>query len=34
VSSGMTYFYVTTAVETNGVESGYSNQAQAVVPRP
>jgi hypothetical protein len=34
VSSGMTYFYVTTAVETNGVESGYSNEAQAVVPTP
>lgn len=34
VSSGGTYFYVTTAVETNGVESGYSNQAQAVVPVP
>jgi hypothetical protein len=34
LSSGATYFYVTTAVQTNGVESGYSNQAEAVVPTP
>jgi len=33
VQAGQTYFYVTTAVNNN-VESGYSNQAQAVVPSP
>jgi hypothetical protein len=32
VTSGQTYFYVTTAVGTDGTESGYSNQVQAVVP--
>ncbi len=34
VSSGQTYYYVTTAVATNGVESAYSNQVQAVIPSP
>jgi fibronectin type 3 domain-containing protein len=34
VSSGRTYYYVTTAVDTNTVESAYSNQATAVVPTP
>jgi hypothetical protein len=34
VQSGQTYYYVTTAVETNGVESSYSNQVKAVVPSP
>jgi len=33
VSPGQTYFYVTTAVSSSG-ESGYSNEAQAVVPFP
>jgi hypothetical protein len=33
VSSGQTYFYVTTALNSSG-ESGYSNEAQAVVPAP
>ncbi len=32
VVSGTTYFYVVTAVGTNGVESTYSNQATAQVP--
>jgi fibronectin type 3 domain-containing protein len=34
VVAGQTYYYVTTAVDGNGVESGYSNQAQAVIPTP
>jgi hypothetical protein len=34
VASGQTYYYVTTAVDGSGVESGYSNQAQAVIPPP
>ncbi len=34
VASGRTYYYVTTAVDGNNVESGYSNQAVAVVPSP
>lgn len=34
VQAGQTYFYVTTAVNSSNVESGYSNQAQAVVPSP
>lgn len=32
VTSGHTYYYVTTAVDTGGTESGYSNVAQAVIP--
>lgn len=34
VQSGTTYYYVTTAVDSTGVESSYSNQVQAVVPFP
>ena len=34
VSAGQTYYYVTTAVDGSGNESGYSNQAQAVIPTP
>ncbi len=34
VTSGQTYYYVTTAVDGNGGESGYSNQAKAVIPTP
>jgi hypothetical protein len=34
VQGGQTYFYVTTAVDANGTESTYSNQAQAVIPAP
>jgi Cep192 domain 4/HYDIN/CFA65/VesB-like, Ig-like domain len=32
VTSGATYYYVTTAVDSAGVESGFSNTARAVVP--
>ena len=32
VSSGETYYYVSSAVNSAGVESGYSNQAAAVIP--
>ena len=34
VQSNQTYYYVTTAVNSSNVESGYSNQAQAVIPYP
>jgi len=32
VVSGQTYYYVATAVDGSSNESGYSNQAQAVIP--
>jgi len=32
VQSGTTYYYVTTAVDSTGAESGFSNQAIAVIP--
>jgi fibronectin type 3 domain-containing protein len=32
VTSGTTYYYVATAVDGSSNESGYSNQAQAVIP--
>jgi fibronectin type 3 domain-containing protein len=32
VQSGTTYFYVTTAVDSGGKESSYSNEVQAVIP--
>lgn len=32
VQSGTTYYYVSTAVNSAGTESGYSNQATAVIP--
>ncbi len=32
VQSAATYFYVATAVDSNNVESGYSNLATAVIP--
>ncbi len=32
VSSGTTYYYVTTAVDVGGAESVYSNQAAAAIP--
>jgi hypothetical protein len=34
VQPGQTYYYVATAVDTTGNESGYSNQATAVIPSP
>ncbi|MBZ5723258.1 MAG: choice-of-anchor D domain-containing protein [Acidobacteriia bacterium] len=34
VSGGQTYYYVTTAVDGSGIESGYSNQVQAVISFP
>jgi len=32
VQSGVTYYYVTTAVDSTGDESSYSNEASAVIP--
>ena len=32
VQSGYTYYYVTTAIDSQGLESAYSNQAVATVP--
>jgi fibronectin type 3 domain-containing protein len=34
VQSGRTYYYVTTAVDSSGAESGYSDVAQAAIPMP
>src|SRR4051794_24998956 len=34
IASGRTYYYATTAVNANNLESGYSNQVTAVVPTP
>jgi Abnormal spindle-like microcephaly-assoc'd, ASPM-SPD-2-Hydin len=34
VLAGQTYYYVTTAVDGSGGESGYSNEAKAVIPSP
>jgi fibronectin type 3 domain-containing protein len=34
VASGHTYYYVATTVDSNNVESSYSNLATAVVPAP
>jgi hypothetical protein len=34
VQAGQTYYYVTTAVDAVGTESGYSNEVQAVIPNP
>jgi hypothetical protein len=32
VQGSQTYYYVTTAVDSSGNESGYSNEVQAVIP--
>ena len=32
IQGGQTYYYVTTAVDNQGVESAYSNQTEAVIP--
>jgi Abnormal spindle-like microcephaly-assoc'd, ASPM-SPD-2-Hydin len=34
VTAGQTYDYVVTAVDSNNAESGYSNMAQVVIPKP
>jgi fibronectin type 3 domain-containing protein len=34
VTSGVTYYYVVTAVDSSGTESSYSNQATAAIPTP
>ena len=34
VQAGQTYYYVTTSVAGNGVESKFSNQVRAVIPTP
>jgi hypothetical protein len=34
VASGKQYFYVTTAVDSSGAESGFSNEASATIPNP
>jgi hypothetical protein len=34
VQGGQAYYYVTTAVDSSGAQSGYSNQIQAVIPSP
>jgi hypothetical protein len=34
VQGGQTYYYVTTSIGTDGMESSYSNQVSAVVPTP
>jgi hypothetical protein len=34
VLAGQTYYYVATAVDGSGMESAYSNEAQAAVPSP
>ena len=34
VVAGQTYYYMTTAVDGSGVESAYSNEAEAVIPTP
>ena len=34
VQAGQTYYYVTTAVDSNNNESAYSNEAPAAIPSP
>jgi fibronectin type 3 domain-containing protein len=34
VQAGETYYYVTTAVDSRGIESVFSNETMAVIPTP
>jgi hypothetical protein len=34
VQGGQAYYYVTTAVDSSGAQSGYSNETQATIPSP
>src|SRR5205814_6750662 len=34
VTGGKKYYYVVTAMDSNSIESGYSNEASAVIPVP
>jgi fibronectin type 3 domain-containing protein len=34
VQAGQTYYYVTTSVGVDGIESAYSSQVSAVIPTP
>jgi len=34
VLAGQTYYYVTTAVDSDGTESTYSNEVPAAIPTP
>ncbi len=34
VAAGQTYYYVTTAVNSHGYESTYSNEAKVIIPSP
>lgn len=34
VQSGRTYYYVATATDSSNNESGYSNEAKAIIPEP
>jgi Abnormal spindle-like microcephaly-assoc'd, ASPM-SPD-2-Hydin len=34
VQGGQTYYYVTTAVDSNGAQSGYSNEIRVAIPSP
>jgi len=34
VQAGASYYYVVTAVDSAGIESAFSNEAEAVVPSP
>jgi fibronectin type 3 domain-containing protein len=34
VATGQTYYYLTTAVSSQGMESAYSNEVSAIIPTP
>jgi fibronectin type 3 domain-containing protein len=34
VAAGTSYYYVVTAVDENGIESIFSNEASATIPSP